>query len=126
MDRGLGILAAHPNADPDRLAVSGLSGGGWQTIVISALDRRVALVGRSMRKYLNIAKSLNHMDVPEGILIQPREIDQFPEDKITILSTGSQGEPLSALRRMAHVARTRKVQRKAPSAPTSARKHKKR
>ena len=68
----------------------------------AALDRRVALVGRSMRKYLNIAKSLNHMDVPEGILVQPREIDQFPDEKVVIMSTGSQGEPGSALRRMAH------------------------
>ena len=68
----------------------------------AALDKRVALVGRSMRKYLNIAKSLNHMDVPEGILVQPREIGQFPDEKVVIMSTGSQGEPGSALRRMAH------------------------
>jgi ribonuclease J len=68
----------------------------------AALDKRVALVGRSMRKYLNVAKSLNHMDVPDGILIQPREMDQFPDDRVVIMSTGSQGEPGSALRRMAH------------------------
>ena len=68
----------------------------------AALDRRVALVGRSMRKYLNIAKSLGHMDVPEGILIPPREIEDFPDHKLIIMSTGSQGEPGSALRRMAH------------------------
>ncbi len=68
----------------------------------AALDRKVALVGRSMRKYLNIAKSLGHMEVPDGILVQPREMDQFPDHKLVVMSTGSQGEPGSALRRMAH------------------------
>ncbi|MCE9532091.1 MAG: hypothetical protein K8T89_13350 [Planctomycetes bacterium] len=43
MSRGLDILLAHPNADPKRVAVSGLSGGGWQTIFISSLDTRVTL-----------------------------------------------------------------------------------
>src|SRR3954464_11110434 len=43
MSRGLDLLLAHPNADPKRVAVSGLSGGGWQTIFISGLDPRVTL-----------------------------------------------------------------------------------
>jgi hypothetical protein len=43
MSRGLDLLLAHPNADPGRVAVSGLSGGGWQTIFISSLDTRVTL-----------------------------------------------------------------------------------
>jgi ribonuclease J len=64
--------------------------------------RKVCLVGRSMRKNTNIARTLEHIVVPDGILIQPRELDQFPDDKIVIISTGSQGEPLSALRRMAY------------------------
>jgi ribonuclease J len=68
----------------------------------AALDRRVALVGRSMRKYVNIARSLGHIDVPEGLLVQPREMDDFPDHKLVVMSTGSQGEPGSALRRMAH------------------------
>ncbi|MDO8188093.1 ribonuclease J [Conexibacter sp. JD483] len=68
----------------------------------SALNRKVALVGRSMRKNVNIGRSLGHIEVPEGMLIQPREIDDFPDERIVIISTGSQGEPLSALRRMAH------------------------
>jgi ribonuclease J len=64
--------------------------------------RKVALVGRSMRKNVNIGRTLGHIDVPEGMLVQPRELDQFPDHKLVIISTGSQGEPLSALRRMAH------------------------
>ncbi|HEV2061825.1 MAG TPA: ribonuclease J [Solirubrobacteraceae bacterium] len=68
----------------------------------AALDRKVALVGRSMKKYVNIAKSLGHMEIPDGTLIQPREMDQFPDHKLVVMSTGSQGEPGSALRRMAH------------------------
>jgi ribonuclease J len=66
------------------------------------LDRRVALVGRSMRKNFNIASNLGIADAPQGIFIQPREIEDFPDDKVVVISTGSQGEPLSALRRMAN------------------------
>jgi ribonuclease J len=55
-----------------------------------------------MRKNVNIGRSLGHIDVPEGILVQPRELEDWPDEKLVIISTGSQGEPLSALRRMAH------------------------
>jgi ribonuclease J len=66
------------------------------------LDRRVALVGRSMRKNFNIASNLGIAEAPSGLLIQPKEIEDFPDEKVIVISTGSQGEPLSALRRMAH------------------------
>jgi ribonuclease J len=66
------------------------------------LDRRVALVGRSMRKNFNIASNLGIAQAPSGLFIQPREIEDFPDEKVIVLSTGSQGEPLSALRRMAN------------------------
>jgi ribonuclease J len=66
------------------------------------LDRKVALVGRSMRKNFNIASNLGIADAPQGIFIQPREIENFPDEKVVVISTGSQGEPLSALRRMAN------------------------
>jgi ribonuclease J len=68
----------------------------------SALGRKVALVGRSMRKNVNIGRSLGHIEFPEGILIQPQEVEDWPDEKVVVVSTGSQGEPLSALRRMAH------------------------
>jgi ribonuclease J len=67
-----------------------------------ALDRRVALVGRSMRKNFNIASSLGIAKAPSGLFVQPREIENFPDEKVIVISTGSQGEPLSALRRMAN------------------------
>ena len=73
--------------------------------VIDAADdlgRRVAVVGRSMRKNLNIARQLGHAQVPEGLLVSPKEVESFPDDQLVLLTTGSQGEPLSALRRMAH------------------------
>jgi ribonuclease J len=66
------------------------------------LGRKVALVGRSMRKNVNIGGSLGHIEIPQGMLLQTREIDDFPDHKLVVISTGSQGEPLSALRRMAH------------------------
>jgi ribonuclease J len=66
------------------------------------LDRRVALVGRSMRKNFNIASNLGVANAPSGLLISPKEIEDFPDEKVIAISTGSQGEPLSALRRMAH------------------------
>jgi ribonuclease J len=66
------------------------------------LDRKVALVGRSMRKNFNIAANLGIAKAPQGIFIQPREIENFPDERIVVISTGSQGEPLSALRRMAN------------------------
>jgi len=66
------------------------------------LDRKVSLVGRSMRKNVNIGKGLGHIDVPDGMLMGPKEIEDFPDHKLVVISTGSQGEPLSALRRMAH------------------------
>ena len=65
------------------------------------LDRKVALVGRSMRKNFNIARNLGITRAPDGLLIQPREIGNYPDEKVIAISTGSQGEPLSALRRMA-------------------------
>jgi ribonuclease J len=68
----------------------------------ASLGRKVALVGRSMRKNVNIGRSLGHIDVPDGMLIQPHEVEDWPDHKVVVISTGSQGEPLSALRRMAY------------------------
>jgi ribonuclease J len=66
------------------------------------LGRKVALVGRSMRKNVNIGRSLGHIEIPDGMTIQPNEVEDWPAHKVVVISTGSQGEPLSALRRMAY------------------------
>ncbi len=67
-----------------------------------ALDRKVALVGRSMRKNVGIGRTLGHIEIPDGTLVGAREIGDLPDERVVIVSTGSQGEPLSALRRMAY------------------------
>src|SRR4051795_8857776 len=61
----------------------------------AALGRKVALVGRSMRKNVNIGRSLGHIQVEEGQFVPVREVDDYPDHKLVIVSTGSQGEPLS-------------------------------
>jgi ribonuclease J len=68
----------------------------------AALDRKVALVGRSMRKNVTIGSQLGHIEIPDGLIVAAREIDDFPDHRMIVVSTGSQGEPLSALRRMAY------------------------
>jgi ribonuclease J len=68
----------------------------------ASLGRKVALVGRSMRKNVNIGRSLGHIEVPGGMMIQPHEVEDWPDHRVVVVSTGSQGEPLSALRRMAY------------------------
>ena len=64
--------------------------------------RKVAVVGRSMRKNLNIAGNLGYLEVPEGTLIQPKELEEYEPHEVLILCTGSQGEPMSALTRIAY------------------------
>src|SRR3954470_10877428 len=66
------------------------------------LGRKVCIVGRSMRKNTNIARNLGYMDVPEGVLVRPPELEEIPPHEQLILCTGSQGEPLSALTRIAY------------------------
>jgi ribonuclease J len=63
--------------------------------------RSLAVIGRSMVKNVNIAQNLGYLNVPDGLLIKPHDIGLLPPDRVAILSTGSQGEPLSALARMA-------------------------
>jgi ribonuclease J len=70
--------------------------------VAISVGRKVCVVGRSMRKNVNIARNLGYMEVPDGVLIRPAELDELPVDEQLILCTGSQGEPLSALTRIAY------------------------
>jgi ribonuclease J len=63
--------------------------------------RRVAVTGRSMVSVINAAVKLGYMNVPDGVLISIDDIKKYPPEKTTIVTTGSQGEPMSALYRMA-------------------------
>ena len=64
-------------------------------------DRQVAVVGRSIENVVRIAEELGYLDVPPGILVDVGEINRYPPERQVILTTGSQGEPMSALTRMA-------------------------
>src|ERR687887_161433 len=66
------------------------------------VGRKVCVVGRSMRKNLNIARNLGYIDMPEDALIRPVELEEYAPGEVLILCTGSQGEPLSALVRIAY------------------------
>jgi len=63
--------------------------------------RKVAVTGRSMLNVVGAAVRLGYMDVPQGVLIDIADIGKYPQEQITIVTTGSQGEPMSALYRMA-------------------------
>ena len=63
--------------------------------------RRTAIIGRSMENYTKTARELGYLQLPEGSLIHPKEIDKLPDQELCIITTGSQGEPTSALSRMA-------------------------
>lgn len=64
-------------------------------------DRKVAILGRSMLNLAAISRELGYMTFPDGLLLSVDQIKQLPPDKVVILTTGSQGEPLSALTRIA-------------------------
>lgn len=68
-----------------------------------ANGRRVAMMGRSMVRNMGIAADLGYLRVPEGILIDHRKAGDVPDDQIVYMSTGSQGEPMAVLARMANL-----------------------
>jgi ribonuclease J len=67
-----------------------------------ASERQVALVGRSMVRNMQIARDLGLLRVPDGVLIDLKTAEELPSRRVLLISTGSQGEPLSALSRMAN------------------------
>ena len=64
--------------------------------------RKVVVVGRSMRRNMNVARNLGYVEIPEDVLVRPADLDDVPPHEQLILCTGSQGEPLSALTRIAY------------------------
>ncbi len=69
--------------------------------VANSLDRKVALVGRSLENVVSVSAELGYLNVPENVLINADVINNYPPEKLVIICTGSQGEPMSALTRMA-------------------------
>jgi ribonuclease J len=70
--------------------------------VAGEVNRKVAVIGRSMRKNLNIARSLDYVRAPDELLVRATDLDELDPRQQLILCTGSQGEPLSALTRIAY------------------------
>ncbi|CAJ1002495.1 MULTISPECIES: ribonuclease J [Bacillales] len=77
-----------------------------QQVVDAAIqfNRKITVVGRSMQNVIAISKDLGYLNVPEGVFVETDEVNKLPADQVVILSTGSQGEPMSALTRMARSA----------------------
>ena len=74
-----------------------------QQVIDAAIkyDRKVAVIGRSMINVVSIAREMGYLNAPDGVLIDIDETSNYTADKIVIITTGSQGEPMSALTRMA-------------------------
>ncbi|WP_153393773.1 ribonuclease J [Ornithinicoccus halotolerans] len=67
-----------------------------------AHKRKVAFVGRSMVRNMGIARELGYLNVPRGLVVDAKELEGLPDHKVTLVCTGSQGEPMAALSRMAN------------------------
>jgi ribonuclease J len=68
----------------------------------AAHGRKVALIGRSMVRNMGVARDLGYLRVPGGLLVDSREIEEWPPEDVVLICTGSQGEPMAALSRMAN------------------------
>lgn len=69
--------------------------------VANSLGRKVAIMGRSLENVVSISAQLGYLDIPDNLLISGELINRYPAEKLVIITTGSQGEPMSALTRMA-------------------------
>jgi len=92
-------------AAPGRVLVTTFASnlGRLKEVVRSAhkLGRKTGVVGRSMEENLRVARDLGFLDIPDGSLVDLRELNELPPERVVILSTGSQGEPTSVLSRIA-------------------------
>jgi ribonuclease J len=92
-------------AAPGRVLVTTFASnlGRLREVVRSAhkLGRKTGIVGRSMEENMRVARDLGFLDVPDGSVVDLRELNELPPEKVVILSTGSQGEPTSVLSRIA-------------------------
>jgi len=69
--------------------------------VAAEYNRKIAVAGRSMVANTAMARELGYLDIPDEMMIELHEIDQFPPDEIVIMATGAQGEPMAVLNRLA-------------------------
>lgn len=74
-----------------------------QQVIDAAMmfNRKIAVVGRSMENVVEIAKDLGYLDMPDSMWISVDEVNSYPSERVVVLTTGSQGEPMAALTRMA-------------------------
>ena len=68
----------------------------------AAHGRKVAFVGRSMVRNMGVARDLGYLHIPGGLMVDVKQLEDLPDDKIVLICTGSQGEPMSALSRIAN------------------------
>ena len=91
-------------AEKDRLIIATFASNisRVQQIINCAVKygRKVALSGRSMLNVMGIAVELGYLEIPDGVLIDIDLINRYPKEQIVLVTTGSQGEPMSALTRM--------------------------
>ena len=75
-----------------------------QMAIDSALSygRRICFIGRSMVNVSRVAMQIGELSIPEGCLIEMDDLDQYPDEEVLVLTTGSQGEPMAGLTRMAY------------------------
>ncbi|CAN5154167.1 ribonuclease J [soil metagenome] len=107
-ERDIGpVLAAVISKAPRRVIVASFSSHVHRVQQVldaaHANGRRVALMGRSMVRNMGIAAELGYLKVPDGVLIDGKKAADLPDDKIVYMSTGSQGEPMAVLARMANL-----------------------
>ena len=93
-------------AENDRIIIATFASniGRIQQILHCAqkYGRKVAFSGRSMINYMTIASELGYVEVPDGLIIDIDAINRYPKEQVVLVTTGSQGEPMSALSRMAY------------------------
>ncbi len=107
-ERGIGpVLEGVISKAPRRVIVASFSSHVHRVQQVldaaHANGRRVAFMGRSMVRNMAIAADLGYLKVPDGVLIEAKKAADLPDDKIVYMSTGSQGEPMAVLARMANL-----------------------
>lgn len=99
------FVSLFQKADGKRIIIATFSSniGRIQQIINCAVkhNRKVAFSGRSMMNYIAIARQLKYLEMPDDIIIEIDELKNYPKEEVVLITTGSQGEPMSALYRMA-------------------------